>query len=389
MLALLLAFAVATVDAIVISLPINDDVSVALTPNGSANLKREGTVSRVRVEVERLQPASTLGPALHSYVVWVVSPEGVFESLGQLSVDGGKGRLDATTRFDQFGILITAEPHYMVDRPNTVIAFRNQNPRDAAIRRLSIEVQVGTYDYSKIKLAPQGAVSNLVSQARVALQIARNAEAERFAEPEFRVARVSLDTMEAMLNRAVPPDILLPSANEAIRRSQRAVVAAREKASLMALENARNEAEALNGEKLRLTAQIQQLNQEKTSANNQIRRLESDLTSANRRNQQLVLEQEQALGRVQNIEREIAQSKQQQEQLKTRLNVTLRDDFFNQAKTILSPTGREALIRICGIAEIVPGPIRIEGSVPESAIETVRQFLVSNGVSQDRIVTFR
>src|SRR5690349_18455958 len=107
----LLLSAAETADVSVISL-LKGEVAVPLSPSGKASLKRDGTVTRVRVELERLGPPSALGAAYNTYVVWAVAPEGGFENIGEILTDKDKGRLDATTRFEQVGLLITAEPHF-------------------------------------------------------------------------------------------------------------------------------------------------------------------------------------------------------------------------------------------------------------------------------------
>lgn len=226
-LSLLLAFAANTVDVVIVSVPLENTVKVALTPAGKAEIRHESTLSHVKLEVERLQPASSFGPVFNTYVVWAASPEGILENLGELDTNGNKGRFYATTRLEQLGIFITAEPHYMVDRPSSAVAFKNQSARDE-VRRISVPIEVGTYDYSKIQ--PTGAAANehgSVIQARVAFKIAENANAERLAETEFRQARIAVGSMEELVNRSSPLDILWPAANQAIRWSQVAFTAAR------------------------------------------------------------------------------------------------------------------------------------------------------------------
>jgi Domain of unknown function (DUF4398) len=123
--------------------------------------------------------------------------------------------------------LITAEPHYMVDQPSSAVAFRTQGP-ETDFRRKKVQVEVGAYDYSRIK--PAGtALHNFVIQARSAFEIAQAAGAERLAPADFRNAQVSLGAMEELVNRGVPLDILWPAANETIRWSQRAAATARAK----------------------------------------------------------------------------------------------------------------------------------------------------------------
>jgi hypothetical protein len=94
-------------------------------------------------------------------------------------------------------------------------------------------VDVGVYDYSALTAEPQGGapVPTIVAEARAAFKIAKNADAERWAEGEFRRARAALDTTEQLISRASPLDIVAESANETIRRSQRATSIAREKGS--------------------------------------------------------------------------------------------------------------------------------------------------------------
>src|SRR6185436_15209459 len=102
MLALLIFWSLLTaannVDVVVATVQSKGDVSLPLAPAGRVDFKRDATVTRVRVEIERVPPAYTMGNALNVYVAWAVSPEGVVENLGEVPLDKDKGRLEATTR---------------------------------------------------------------------------------------------------------------------------------------------------------------------------------------------------------------------------------------------------------------------------------------------------
>jgi hypothetical protein len=361
-----------------------------MSPAGKADLQRAGTVSRVRIEVERVQPPGSLGTGLNTYVVWTVSPEGVFDNIGSLEVENGKGRLEATTRFEQFGILITAEPHYMVDRPNSAIAFQNQSPRNEEVRRLTIPVNIGFEDYSAIQLAPQGALPSLIVQSRTAFQIARNAEAERWAQAEFRQARVALDTTEEMLKRAAPLEILEPSANETIRRSQQAIVMVRERVAAAALDDVKNQLVTREREKAEAQAAIEQLTEQQKMADSRIQRLQSELAEAERGLQRLNLEVEQSEERLRGAERDKAEFARREEELNNSLSFLLREDFFaeSQGSKVLTADGSEALTRISNVFALMPaGPIRIRASFADAAVQAlVREFLVKAGVPADRII---
>jgi hypothetical protein len=171
---------------------------------------------------------STLGPAFNTYVVWAISPEGILDNLGEVDVKGVKGQFSATTRLTQFGVLITAEPHYMVDQPSSAVAYRSQG-LESDFRRKTVPIDVGAYDYSQIKPTTAVGVNNSVAQARTAFQIAQTLGAERLAPVDYRNAEVALGALDVLVKRAAPIDIMWPAANEAIRLSQRAVISARAK----------------------------------------------------------------------------------------------------------------------------------------------------------------
>ena len=229
-LSLFLALAVTTVDLDMVTVPLSKDIKVMLTsgtPMGArTEIRREGTVTGIKIDIDHVAPPSTLGPTLNTYVVWAISPEGILDNLGELEIKGIKGQFTATTRFTEFGILITAEPHYLVDRPSSAIAYRS-HALETDFRRKAVPIEVGAYDYSTLKAVSNTGAHSSVVQARIAFQIAQAANAASSAPAEFRAAQVALGAMEELVNRGTPLDILWPAANEAIRLSQQAAAAAR------------------------------------------------------------------------------------------------------------------------------------------------------------------
>jgi hypothetical protein len=224
---LLLVLAANTVDLDIVTLSLTNDMKLALSPSGRTELKRDGNVSQIKIEIDRIPAARTLGP-YNTYVLWAVSPEGVFDNLGELQTNGNKGQINATTRFGQFAILVTAEPHFMVDRPSSAIAYRAETPK-TEVRRKTVSIEVGSYDYSSLASSASAAAQGWVVQARTAFQIAKTLGADRLAPEEFRNAQVAIGSLEEMITRAVPADILWSAANEAMGWSQRAAAAARNK----------------------------------------------------------------------------------------------------------------------------------------------------------------
>jgi hypothetical protein len=212
-------------DLLVVQFPSKGKTALSLGMKAKAEVERTGTVTRVLIQLDDVRPPQSFLAGMNTYVAWAVSPEGSVDNLGELGISKTKGLLLATTQFDRFAILITAEPHYMVDKPSAAILYKNEASRSVA--NVPLKLEVGAYDYVGLPKAA-GAVPSLVMEARAAVAIASAALAESRAEYEFRQAKVSLDTMEELFMRASPPDVVAGSAHETIRRAQRAVTAARQ-----------------------------------------------------------------------------------------------------------------------------------------------------------------
>lgn len=387
-LSLLLLASAGAADVVVVALPAKGDVTLPLSATNKVELKREGTLTRVRIELEKLAPASSLAPSFVTYVAWALSPEGSIQNIGEIGIDKDKGRLDTTSSFDQLGVFITAEPYYLVDRPSSAVAFRTQAPKNE-IRSQNVSIEVGSTDYSSLAFAAAPGVPMHVLESRAAFQVARLVEADRWAEPEFRRARVAMDTMEEMVNRASLFDIVAQSAHEAIRRSQQAVIAAREKKAVAVLEAARNETSLLKEESRTLNQRIQQLTQQQNTAKAQIEKLQGDLAAATSDQQRLAQEKEQLAALEKAASSELADLKARQDELKMRLVLQLHDEFFDITAATLTPAGRDALGRLAGLADAVSGQVRIEGPAPDVLFDAARAYLIQAGVASERIILKR
>jgi len=221
----LLLLAPASAEVSVVQFPAKSKITLSLGGKNKADVERAGTVAKVLVQAEGLQPPQSEQSRMNSYVVWAVSPEGIFDNLGELEIAGAKGSLAATTRFDRFAIVITAEPHYMVDKPGARIVFKNDVPR--AVPAVPVMVEIGSYEYTNLPENTGGAPA-LVMEARAALAIAYSVSADRRVDAEFRQAKAALDTMEELYTRASMPDVVASAANAAIRRAHRATTLARQ-----------------------------------------------------------------------------------------------------------------------------------------------------------------
>ena len=213
-----------TAEISILEFPMRTKVSLSMGEKNRVEVERAGTVARVSIRMEGLTPLHRTVEGMNAYVAWAVSPEGILENLGALVVSGSRGRLEATTRFDRFGLIVTAEPHHMVDRPSRWILCKNDVPQGASAVSLTVG---GFYEYLSLP-SNHDAAPPIVMEARSAMAIANAYFAFRRAEREYREAKVALDTMEELLTRNSSPEILSGAANAAIRQAQHAVAVARQ-----------------------------------------------------------------------------------------------------------------------------------------------------------------
>jgi hypothetical protein len=86
---------------------------------GEAKATRDANGNtRVHLEVEHMAPPQNLQPPKSVYVVWAETPEKQRYNLGQLKVDEKRrGRLDSTTAFTMFRLVVTPEDFPTVTEP--------------------------------------------------------------------------------------------------------------------------------------------------------------------------------------------------------------------------------------------------------------------------------
>ncbi len=112
----LLAMPTTPTEVTAVQFPARGKANLSLGGKNKASVERAGTVSKTSIEIEGIRTSQSVRAGMNCYVVWAVSPEGTFDNLGELEISDGEATLEATTRFDRFAILVTVEPHYMVDQ---------------------------------------------------------------------------------------------------------------------------------------------------------------------------------------------------------------------------------------------------------------------------------
>src|ERR1700730_10585661 len=100
-------------------------VGTSLMPKGMGEAKVDSKTGATKIDlnVDKMQPAQTLGNEFLTYVLWAITPEGRAENLGEVMLSGDHARLQAATELQSFGMIVTAEPYYAVTQPSDTVVL--------------------------------------------------------------------------------------------------------------------------------------------------------------------------------------------------------------------------------------------------------------------------
>jgi outer membrane protein OmpA-like peptidoglycan-associated protein len=239
-----------------------------LLPGSRGEAKIEGKQGYIEIEVEfdGLQPASKNGAEYLTYVLWAITPEGRTSNLGEILLNGTKGKLNVTTELQVFGLVVTAEPYYAVSRPSDLIVMEN-------VVRADTKGKIEEID-AKYELLQRGQYSRLsnplalkldrkmpleIYEARNAVQIARSVGADRFATETFQKAEKSLAQAEAYQERNAGAKPVTMSAREAVQTAEdsRAIAVKRQEEDALTAERQQSSDREADAQKGRVAAQAE------------------------------------------------------------------------------------------------------------------------------------
>lgn len=247
---------------------------------GNAKVRRQGRRgTRVELNIENLPRAYELGSVYTTYVLWAISPDGHVDNLGEIKRSGSMiidSKIDVTTPLQNFALIVTAEPHFLVHVPSRMVVLENLEPkslRNAQVETARIQYIGNTSDYFRDSSVPTIAASDYrdippsLLGARQAVNLARYAGAERDAPDEFRTAENDLRQAEiALQNRESDRDIDIFA---------RQAISSGAKAEDMAL--ARRAARERREELERRDLAVRSAEQATANANEEITRLKNEL----------------------------------------------------------------------------------------------------------------
>jgi len=165
---------------------------VVSTGQGTAEVEYKDGNASISAEVSKLPPPASLGPYT-TYVLWTLTPDGRAANEGVLTgPEGRSGALATQHPASQFTLLVTAEPHFAVSAPSSMVVLYNVagKVRGTETKITSVFERADYARLTPIKLDKQPV--ELV-QAEYAVAIANAAGADQFAPNLFRSAQAKLD----------------------------------------------------------------------------------------------------------------------------------------------------------------------------------------------------
>ena len=233
---------------------------------GEAKVESKKGYIEIEVEFDGMQPATRNGAEYLTYVLWAVTPEGRTSNLGEILVNGTKGKLDVTTELQVFALVVTAEPYFAVSQPSDLIVMENVVRKDTVGKVEEMDakyelLQRGQYARLSNPLALKLDKKTPVElyEARNAVAIARSMGADRFATETFQKAEKSLAAAEAYQARGAGAKPVAMTARETVQTAEdaRAIAVKRQEENALAAERQQStEREAL-AENGRAAAQIE------------------------------------------------------------------------------------------------------------------------------------
>jgi len=197
---------------------------------GEAKVESKQGVIKIDAEMERLEPATMSGPEYLTYVMWAVTPEGRATNVGEVLLNGGKTKLDATTELQSFGLIVTAEPYFAVTQPSDVVVMENFVRQDTTgiieqvdakyelLQRGQYTLNVNPSEIRPLRLDRK--VPLELYEARNAVQIARWTGAETYAGETFQKAVQDLENAEGYLQGRAGKKPIGTVAREAVQMAE-------------------------------------------------------------------------------------------------------------------------------------------------------------------------
>jgi outer membrane protein OmpA-like peptidoglycan-associated protein len=400
---------------------------------GEAKVTSERGGITIEAKFDGLTPANGFGKEYLTYVLWAISPDGRAQNLGEVLPAGTKNDIRVTTALQSFGMIVTAEPYFSVSEPSDLVILQNvirPDKTNGVLEKVNANYYLlprGTYAEtagSKTIMRPitRDERSPLeLFEAENAVRIAQDTGAEKYAPEIMAQARIDLQNASDIdASKHGDRKMEITHAREAVERAEdarittlrkqaaekaQAQVAAREQAQA---EAAQSQAQAAQSQEQAQRAQLDAQRAQLEAQQAQAAKAQADAARA-----QAEAEAAEARAKAAEANKSVEDANAVREKLRQQLNsvlatsesargliVNMSDVLFDTAKYTLKPTTQISLAKVAGILQAYPGlKVQVEGytdsvgsedynqKLSENRASAVRDFLVSQGVSQGNITS--
>ena len=404
-------------------------VGTNLMPGARGDAKVNAVTGKTEISVkfDGLTPANGFGPEYLTYVLWAISADGRPQNLGELELSGNKASLNVTTSFQTFGMIVTAEPYFSVSTPSDVIVLKNMFSDDTngVLQQVNVHYQLlprGLYaNTGGAKSVPHPITDRehtplALFEAYNAQRVALAAGADQYAPDIMKEVVADIENaqdLQSSKHRDVKMEFtyargavehaedarivtLRKQAEQRQQQAQEAKLAAQEQAQKSQLQAEQAKLQAAQSQAQANEASAAQAQAEAAKA-------KADAEAANARAQ--------AAEATQRAENSAASEQALRDRLLKQLNtvlqttetprglvINLSDVLFDSGKYTLKPDTQISLAKVATILQLYPGlKVQVEGytdsvgtpafnqTLSENRADSVKNFLVQNGVSQDNV----
>src|ERR1700730_13718920 len=206
------------------------------TASGEAEVKAKNNRMEIEAKFARLDDATKFGLQYLTYVFWAVSPQGRAENLGEVILKNGLAEIKADTDMQTFGMIVTAEPYFAVTQPGSMVVLENSLSTGASGKVEDIDATYellgpGAYSSSNTKI--DNAIFGIdrstpleLFEARNAVRVAHNANAEKYAPAAWAKAQQQLSAAEDTYRQKRDRKLIDSAAKDATETAEEARVMA-------------------------------------------------------------------------------------------------------------------------------------------------------------------
>ena len=397
----------------------------ASNASGEATVEAKKGATDIEVKVKGMPEPTTFGAEFLTYVLWIVTPDGATTNLGEIPIDkNGEGKLSTSAQSQTFALGVTAEPYFAVALPSEVVVLVNDTTKKTKgkiypensyklMKRSQYEKQGNPLALTPdLKKAPLQ-----MYEARNAVEIAKSRGAEKYAPEIFAKATSSLQMAENSLSSNADKQVVITNAKQTIQFAEdaRALAVQREEAERIqkekeaaaaaAAENAKSEAEAKAAAEAQRQAELAAAREAQLKAQAAAQEAQQKAAAEVLRAKEQAAKDEAARAQAATQALRAQLLQQLNDVLQTTdtprgLVVNMADVLFETGKYNLSTDAQLKLAKLTGIIQAHPGlNLAIEGytdatgsadfnlKLSQQRADTVRQFLISQGLSGDVITS--